>query len=129
MPRKPRLNTLPAKARTEPRDMRAVVVIPTVEQLAGDALSVLHYEMARLRRSAMGSLGLTDNESRKLTRYVRSLVQLRRVEETADPEDDTSRLSDEELLRELLQSFGLTGKQAETMMARLLKAAQEEAAK
>lgn len=87
-------------------DPSSVVLLPSVENMLSDALSVIGNELARLRSKSERTVGsLTPPEAKVLQGYVRSLVELSKESREREKEDDLSEISDHEILEALLQDM------------------------
>jgi hypothetical protein len=76
------------------------VLAPSVQNLLDDALSVVSYEIIRLKQKVLHNptTGLDLKESRILQGYVKSLVELSREERERASDADLANMSDDELL-------------------------------
>ena len=83
-----------------------IILVPSVENLLTDALSVIGNEVARLKQKSDRSTGaLTAPEARVLQGYIRSLVELSKEAREREAGEDLSELSDTEILETLLQNM------------------------
>ena len=77
------------------------VLAPSVQNLLDDALSVVSYEIIRLKQKVMKDItkGLDSREARTLQGYIKSLVELSREERERSDEADYANMTDEELIK------------------------------
>lgn len=76
-----------------------VVVVPTLERLVDDALSVIGSELAYYRAKTKRGANLDLKEARALQGYVEALVKLTKEAREQSRAQDLSTLSNEELLQ------------------------------
>ena len=83
------------------------IVIPTVDKLLGDALSIISHELTHYKIKVSKGLVLDQRESRSVQGYMETLVKLSREAREAQKQHDLSSLTDEEiskLAEEIVQS-------------------------
>jgi hypothetical protein len=85
----------------KPSQISKPVLAPSVQDLLDDALSVVSYEITRLKQKVMKDpvKGLDLKESKILQGYVKSLVDLSKEERERSNDADLANMSDEELLQ------------------------------
>ena len=73
------------------------VVVPTLENLLSDALSVIGGELARYAQKSKRGVTLDLKEARAVQGYMNALIQLSKEERERARAEDLANLSDEEL--------------------------------
>lgn len=76
---------------------QAVVVVPTVDRLMNDALSIIGSELACYKSKASKGIRLELKEANAVQGYIETLIKLNRETREAARMHDLSNLSDEEL--------------------------------
>ena len=90
---------IPEKAPAVKRlDTGSVLLVPSVENLIADALSVIEVEIVRFRAKSKQGRALELKEARVLQGYIKSLVELSKEARERAKGEDLSNLSDEELV-------------------------------
>lgn len=84
-------------------DANNMMVVPPVEALMADALSIIGNELARFRAKSNRGVSLEYKECRAVQMYMDALVKLSREERERARSEDLSNLSDDEL-RQLAES-------------------------
>lgn len=75
-----------------------VTVVPQVDQLISDALSIIGAELAFYRGKAKRGINLDLKEAKVVQSYVEALVKLNKEARESSKNEDLSNLSNEELL-------------------------------
>ena len=75
-----------------------VTVVPQVDRLISDAMSIIGSELAYYRTKTKGGAVLTEKEARIMHQYIDCLVKLSKEAREASKLTDFSNLSNEELL-------------------------------
>jgi ribosome-binding ATPase YchF (GTP1/OBG family) len=78
-------------------DQKPVIVVPTVDRLMNDALSIIGSELAAYKSKTQKGMRLDAKEARSVQNYMDALVKLNREMREAARMHDLSNLSDEEL--------------------------------
>lgn len=88
---------------TKRGDITDPVVVPTVDALITDGLSIIGGELAQLRAKIKRGVTLSKNESVALRGYLDSLVKLSKEMREQARSEDLTNMSDEELLKMLAE--------------------------
>lgn len=72
-------------------------IVPTLESLMSDAMSIIGSELARYRQKTSRGVTLDLKEARAVQSYMESLVKLSREDRERSRSEDLTNLSDEEL--------------------------------
>lgn len=75
------------------------IVMPSVDQMVADALSVVQKEIQKFQSKALQGRGLDITEARILQGYIKSLVDLSKEDRERVKDLDLSNMSTEELLK------------------------------
>jgi len=75
------------------------IVMPSVDQMVADALSVVQKEIQKFQSKVLQGRGLDITEARILQGYIKSLVDLSKEDRERVKDLDLSNMSTEELLK------------------------------
>lgn len=83
-------------------DESRVILVPSVDNLLNDTLSVIGFEIARLYKKSQGPTPLDAAEARILQGYIRSLTELSRESRERDKHADVANMEDDDLVKYFL---------------------------
>jgi hypothetical protein len=95
-PTKPRRRIVMPPDKT-PKPELEVTVVPTLESLMSDAMSIIGSELSRYRQKTSRGVTLDLKEARAVQSYMESLVKLSKEDRERSRAEDLPNLSDEEL--------------------------------
>jgi len=81
----------------KPQKTEVVQVVPGVDALMNDALSIISSELSKYKSKSVRGITLDLKEARVVQGYIESLAKLKKEEREAARQHDLSNLTDEEL--------------------------------